>query len=54
MEGPNSGKLWEFGQLVGDAFTRNTTSVTMDNLPVLFGAIDAVFKASTEAQSETG
>ena len=26
----------------------------MDNLPVLFGAIDAVFKASTEARSETG
>ena len=50
----SDGKLWEFGQLVGDAFTRNRTSVTMDNLPVLFGAIDAVFKASTEAQSETG
>lgn len=54
MEGPNSRKLWQFGRLVGDAFTRNRTSGTMDNLPILFGAIDAVFKASTEARSETG
>ncbi len=42
----SDGKLWEFGQLVGDDFTRNRTSVTMDNLQHLFGAIDAVFKAS--------
>ena len=49
----SDGKLWEFGQLVGDAFTRNRTSVTMDNLSILFGAIDAIFKVSTEAQSET-
>ena len=44
----SDGKLWEFGQLVGDAFTRNRTSVTMDNLSILFGAIDAIFKVSTE------
>lgn len=50
----SDGTLWQFGRLVGEAFTRNRTSVTMDNLPVLFGAIDAVFKASTEAWSETG
>lgn len=42
----SDGKWWEFGQLVGDAFTRNSTSIAMDNLPRLFGAIDAVFKAS--------
>ena len=48
----SDGTLWEFGQLVGDAFTRNRTSVTMDNLSVLFGAVDAVFKASTGARSE--
>lgn len=42
----SDGTTWQFGQLVGDTFTRNRTSVTMDNLPRLFGAIDAVFKAS--------
>ncbi len=46
----SDGTLWEFGQLVGDAFTRNRTSVTMDNLSILFGAIDTIFKASTEAE----
>ncbi len=45
--------LWQFGQLVGNTFTRNRTSVTMDNLPILFGAIDAVFKASTEARAKS-
>ena len=49
----SDGTLWQFGQLIGDTFTRNRTSVTMDNLPVLFGAVDAVFKAGTEARSET-
>ena len=43
----SDGTLWQFGQLIGDAFTRNRTSVTMDNLPILFGAVNAVFKAST-------
>ena len=50
----SDGTLWQFGRLIGDAFTRNRTSVTMDNLSVLFGAIDAVFKAGTEARSATG
>ena len=49
----SDGTLWQFGRLVGDVFTRNRTSVTMDNLPVLFGAVDAVFKAGTEARSGT-
>ena len=42
----SDGTMWQFGLLVGDAFTRNKTSGTMDNLSHLFGAIDAVFKAS--------
>ena len=42
------GTLWEFGQLSGDVFTLNRTSVTLANLPMLFGAIDAIFKAATE------
>lgn len=44
----SDGKLWEFGNLVGEAFTQNRTSFTLDNLPTLFGAIDFVFKAATE------
>ena len=47
----SDGNLWEFGRLIGDAFTRNRTSVTMDNLPILFGAIHAIFKAITEGLS---
>ena len=42
----SDGTTWQFGQLVSDAFTRNRTSGTMDDLPRLFGAVDAVFKAS--------
>ena len=29
--------------------THNITGFNMDNLPALFGALDAVFKAATEA-----
>ena len=42
----SDGTTWEFGQLVGNNFTRNRISVTMYSLTHLFGAIDAVFKAS--------
>ena len=42
------GKLWEFGQLVGDTFIQNRTNFTIDNLPTLFGAMNAVFKAIQE------
>ena len=42
----SDGRLWQFGQLVGDTFTQNWTSFSTDNLPVLFGAIDSVFKAA--------
>ena len=45
----SDGKWWEFGHLVGNAFTRNRTSFSVDNLPPLFGAINSVFKATTEA-----
>ncbi len=41
----SDGTMWQFGKLIGDAFIRDRASVTMDNLPYLFGAIDAVFKA---------
>jgi hypothetical protein len=42
------GTLWEFGRLVNDTFTRNRTNFTLANLPILFGAIDSVFKEATE------
>jgi len=45
----SDGKWWEFGYLVRDAFTRNTTSFSVDNVLVLFGAVNAVFKAASEA-----
>ena len=41
------GTLWEFGRLVSDTFTRNRTNFTLTNLPVLFGAVNSVFKATT-------
>ena len=42
------GKLWEFGQLVGDTFIQNRTNFTIDNLPILFGAMNSVFKSIQE------
>ena len=42
------GTVWEFGKLVGDVFTRNRTNFTLADLPVLFGAVDSVFKAIQE------
>ena len=42
------GTLWQFGRLVGDAFIQNRTNFTLDNLPVLFGAVNSVFKAVQE------
>ena len=44
----SDGERWQFGKLVGDAFTQNKTSFSIDNLPALFGAINAVFKAASE------
>ena len=41
----SDGTYWEFGLLNGDTFTRNRMGALMHNLPQLFGAIDAVFKA---------
>ena len=42
------GTLWQFGRLVGDAFIQNRTNFTLDNLPVLFGAVNSVFKSVQE------
>ena len=42
------GTLWQFGRLIGDAFTQNRTDFALANLPTLFGAVDSVFKATTD------
>ena len=44
----SDGERWQFGKLVGDAFTQNRTSFSIDNLSTLFGAINAIFKAASE------
>ncbi len=44
----SDGRWWQFGHLIGDAFTQNRTSFSLDDLPTLFGAIDSVFKAANE------
>ena len=43
------GTVWQFGRLVGDTFIQNRTDFTLANLPMLFGAVSAVFKAATES-----
>ena len=42
----SDGTLWQIGHLINETFTQNRTSFSVDNLPALFGAIDAVFKAA--------
>ncbi len=41
------GTLWQFGRLIGGNFTQNRTDFALANLPMLFGAVNAVFKATT-------
>ena len=45
----SDGERWQFGKLTGDAFTRHKTSFSVDNIPTLFGAINAVFKEASKA-----
>ena len=42
------GTLWQFGRLIGNTFTQNRTDFALANLPTLFGAVDSVFKATTD------
>ena len=48
----SDGERWQFGKLVSDSFTQNRTTFSIDNLPALFGAINAVFKAASEAAEQ--
>ncbi len=47
----SDGTLWQIGHLIGETFTQNRTSFSVDNLPVLFGAVDSVFRAAREFQT---
>jgi hypothetical protein len=38
------GRLWEFGKLTENVFTKNITGFTIDELIALFGALDFVFQ----------
>jgi hypothetical protein len=49
----SDGTWWQFGRLVCGNFTQNRTSFGVDNLPLLFGAVDALFKATIEAAQAT-
>ena len=49
----SDGTLWQIGCLVNETFTQNRTSFSVDNLPVLFGAVNSVFKASSEFSQKT-
>ena len=46
----SDGERWQFGRLVNDGFTQNRTTFSIDDVPTLFGAINAVFKAASTAQ----
>ena len=49
----SDGTFWQIGHFVNETFTQNRTSFSVDNLPVLFGAIDSVFKAANEFSQKT-
>lgn len=49
----SDGTWWQIGHLVNETFTQNRTSFSVDNLPVLFGVIDSVFKAASEFSQQT-
>ncbi|MEP7337518.1 MAG: hypothetical protein ABI977_07215 [Acidobacteriota bacterium] len=42
------GKLWEFGELKEDVFTKNIESYTVDHLAYLFGALNYIFQSVSE------
>ena len=47
------GVSWQFGKLAGDTFMENITPFSLGDVPRLFGAIDAVFKAVQNSGTET-
>ena len=47
------GVSWQFGKLAGDTFMENITPFSLGDVPRLFGAIDAVFKAVQNGSTAT-
>ncbi len=44
------GRVWEFGKLKEDVFTKNSELYTVDHLAKLFGALHMVFQAAAAAK----
>jgi len=44
------GTLWQFGRLIGDTFTQNGTDFGLANVPMLFGAIHAIFEVAMASE----
>ena len=42
----SNGKLWEFGQLQGNMFTKNIKYYILENIGELMGAINFIFAES--------
>ena len=47
------GKLWEFGKLREDVFTKNIEGFTVDHLARLFGVLNFVFQAASGNSAAT-
>lgn len=45
----SDGDIWEFGQLSEAVLTRHRTRFTLDNLPLLFGAVDCALASVCQA-----
>lgn len=46
------GNLWQFGKLVEEVLTKNQSDYTIGDLSPLFGALDFVFRAISEAHHQ--
>lgn len=44
----SDGQSWEFGRLVGETFIWKRARINTDDLPALFGAVNAVFRSATQ------
>lgn len=46
------GNLWQFGQLESTTFTKDLGNFTIDNLPMLYGTLEALIKRVDEANQK--
>jgi hypothetical protein len=55
-EGPvygivTDGRLWEFGKLAGDTFTKHSEAYTVDQLARLFGVLHFIFRSASRSNA---